>query len=80
MGLTSFILGIVSLILAFLPITHFASILPAIIGLILGVTDLAYSRKKEDYKRGFAISGVVLCTIALAFSIIWTVLFIVAIT
>ncbi len=79
MGLISFILGIISLILSFLPITHFLSILPAIIGLILGVTDLIYSRKKEEYKRGFSISGIVLCTIALAFSIIWTTLFIVAI-
>ncbi|MBN2851990.1 MAG: hypothetical protein JXQ23_04565 [Clostridia bacterium] len=79
MGITSFILGIISLILSFLPFMHFVGIVPAIIGLILGITDLIYTRKNGDYKRGFSISGIVLCFIAILLSIFWTILIVVAI-
>jgi len=79
MGITAFILGVVGLILSFLPFTNFIGILPAIIGLIIGITDLVYNRKNSEYKKGFSISGIILCLIALSFSTFWTVLILISI-
>lgn len=79
MGITSFILGVVSLILSFLPFTHFFAIVPAIIGLIMGITDLVYNRKNTEHKKGLSISGVVLSFVSLMFGIMWTIIILVSV-
>ena len=69
MGVTSLVLGIISLLLSFLPIVGLAGIILAIIGLILGIVDCVQKKKKEE-KRGVAISGIVCSSIAIAIIIV----------
>lgn len=70
MGVASLVLGIVTLIIAFIPFCNTLSFIPSVVGLILGLVDMN-KKKKEGQPRGMAIAGVILCLIALALVIVW---------
>lgn len=64
MGLASLILGIISIILAFVPFIWMLSIVTAIVGLILGIISLV-----KKLEKGQSIAGIVLCAITLLLAI-----------
>lgn len=74
MGVASLVLGIISALLAFVPFCGYLAFLPALIGLVLGIVDIAQKGKKQEPK-GQGIAGVVLNAIAIVIIIAWTVLF-----
>ena len=63
MGIASLILGIVSAILGFIPFCNIIALLPALIGLILGIVD-AVKKGKSGEPKGMAIAGIILNIIA----------------
>ena len=72
MGIASLILGILSLILAVIPgCGIFLMIIPALVGLILGIVD-AVKKSKSGGKKGCAIAGIILSVIAPIIGIVWT--------
>lgn len=64
MGIASLILGITSIILAFVPFIWIISIITAIVGLILGIISLV---KKRD--KGKSIAGIILSALTIILSI-----------
>lgn len=60
MGVISLILGVVSIIIAFIPLIWIVSIVTAIIGLVFGILSLV---KKKDKTK--SIVGIVLCAITI---------------
>lgn len=67
MGIASFVIGLVCLILS--PFLSVFLILPAILALILGIVDTVIKSKKK-LPKGLSIAGIVLSTIALAICIL----------
>lgn len=79
MGVAALVLGIVSIIIAFIPFCGSIAFIPAVIGLILGIVDLVKKNKapkegEETPKKGMSIAGIILS--ALAIVIIWFWLFV----
>ena len=64
------ILGIVALVNGLLPFCGTWAIIPAFIGLILGVVDVALKTRRKQ-RRGPAIAGVILNPIAIAVIVLW---------
>jgi hypothetical protein len=63
MGIASMIIGIVALVLALIPPLNLLVFLPALVGLGLGIADLA-AKAKSGQPRGMAIAGVILNPLA----------------
>jgi hypothetical protein len=75
MGIASMVLGIVSVAFGLAPLCGSWAVIPAVIGLTLGIVDLVVkSRKKAP--RGTAIAGVILNPIAIIAVVLWTWLFV----
>ncbi len=74
MGIASLVLGIVSLILAFVPCCGIVSVIPAIIGLILGIVEVV-KKKKAGEPKGKGIAGIVLGVVAIIVTIVWFLVF-----
>ena len=72
MAIAALVLGIISIILAIIPFCSIFSVLPAIVGLILGIIDLV-KKKKNGGKKGIAITGIVLSGVAIIIIIVWIV-------
>ena len=72
MAIAALVLGIISIILAIIPFCSIFSVLPAIVGLILGIIDLV-KKKKNGGKKGMAITGIVLSGVAIIIIIVWIV-------
>lgn len=70
MGIAALVLGIVSIIIAFIPICGSIAFLPAIVGLILGIVDVIQKGKKEEPK-GVGIAGIVLSAAAVVIIFVW---------
>lgn len=70
MGVASLVLGIVSLIVGFVPLCGAIALLPAIVGLILGIIDTV-KKGKTNEKKGQSIAGIVMCAIAIVIIIFW---------
>ena len=71
MGIASLILGILSLLICWIPCVNYFAFIPAIIGVILGIVDIVKKNKSGD-KKGLAIAGLVLSIIAVVVICIWT--------
>jgi hypothetical protein len=73
LGLTALILGIISVIISMVPFCNYVGLIPAIIGIVLGVVSLT---QKDDTinARPLAITGLVFCVIAVVMSIVWSIL------
>lgn len=74
MGVAALVLGIISIIIGFIPLCGSIALLPAIIGLILGIVDTVQKSKKGE-KKGVSIAGLVLSAIAVAVIIFWVFIF-----
>ena len=49
MGIAALVLGIVSIIIAFVPFCGIIAFLPALVGLILGIIDLVIKNKQNQH-------------------------------
>lgn len=74
MGIAALILGIISIIIGFIPLCGSIAIFPAIIGLILGIVDTVLKSKKGE-KKGISIAGIVLSAIAIVVIVFWVFIF-----
>ena len=72
MGVAALILGILGLIIAWIPLCGMVALLPCVIGLCLGIADIVVKSKREQ-PRGVGIAGTILNAVALAILIIWNV-------
>ena len=79
MGIASLIIGIFSIICGILPFCGFFAVLPAAIGLVLGIVDTVIKSKK-DTGKGMSIAGIVLNALAIVFILLWLTLFAVSST
>ena len=77
MGIASMVIGIIALILGFVPLCGIIALVPAIVGLILGIVDTV-KKSKVGAKKGMSIAGIVLCAISIIVIIGYYVLFIAA--
>lgn len=69
MGIASMIIGIIGVITSFIPCVGVFSLIPVIVGFILGLIDTILKGKRHA-PRGISISGIVLNAIALLFIIV----------
>lgn len=74
MGIAALILGIISLIIGFIPLCGSIALIPAIIGLILGIVDTVQKKKKGE-KIAVSVTGLVLSAIAIVVIIFWVFVF-----
>ena len=74
MGLAALIIGIISVILGFIPVCGMIAIVPAIVGLILGIIDVSRKSKKQEPK-GKGMAGIVLNAAAIIVILVWTLIF-----
>mgnify|MGYP007000577565 CR=1 FL=1 len=74
MGIAALVLGIISLIIGFIPLCGSIALLPAIIGLILGIVDTVQKKKKGE-KIAVSVTGLVLSAIAVVVIIFWVFVF-----
>lgn len=70
MGVASLVLGIVSIIIGFIPFCGAIAFIPAVIGLILGIVD-AVKKSKSQEPKGMAIAGIILSAIAIVVIAWW---------
>ena len=77
MGVASLVLGIISIIICFIPFCGAIAFVPAIVGLILGIVAIAQSSKSEEKKsqKGMGIAGTVLSAIATVVIMLWVFIF-----
>ena len=73
MGVAALVLGIVSLVISFIPFCGTWAIIPAIVGLVLGIVDWV-KKKKASEPKGKAIAGTVCSAIAIVVIAVWWVL------
>ncbi|MFR8104210.1 MAG: DUF4190 domain-containing protein [Clostridia bacterium] len=70
MGIAALVLGIVSALIAFIPFCGVIALIPALVGLILGIIDLVKKNKSGD-KKGMTIAGTILSGIAVIVALVW---------
>ncbi|HOZ54542.1 MAG TPA: hypothetical protein PK993_00630 [Clostridia bacterium] len=76
MGIASFVIGIIALIIGFVPYCGIIALAPAIIGLILGIVDLV-GNNKSGKNNGMSIAGLVLCALSITIIISYYLLFLI---
>lgn len=74
MGIAAMILGIVGVAMAFIPCVGVVALIPAPIGLILGIVDTIL-KKKKHLPAGMSIAGIALNAAAIIFVILWLFVF-----
>ncbi len=79
MGIAALILGIISIIVGFIPLCGSIAFVPAVIGLILGIVDTV-QKKKKDEKIAVSVAGLVLSALAIVFIVFWVFIFGVAVS
>jgi len=73
MGVAALVLGIISVLLAFIPVIGlFLAPIPAVIGLILGLVDWK-QKKKAELSVGISLAGTILSGVALLVIVLWIV-------
>jgi hypothetical protein len=72
MGTASLVLGIISIIFGFIPLLNYFLLFPALLGLVLGIVDIAI-KVKHNLPRSESICGVVLNGLAIFVIAAWTV-------
>lgn len=70
MGVASLVLGIISLIIGFIPFCGMIAFVPAIIGLILGIVEIV-KKSKEKAPKGMGIAGTILSAISIVVMVFW---------
>lgn len=71
MGIAAMIIGIVALLIGFIPLFGMVGLLPAVVGLALGIVDVVLKGKKQ-LPRGMSVAGVVLNVVAIGVIVLWT--------
>lgn len=71
MAVASLVLGIISILIAWIPFCNYIVAIPAIVGLILGIVALVKANK-DGGKKGMSIAGIVTSVIAIAFIVYYT--------
>lgn len=74
MGIAALILGIVSIIIGFIPLCGAIALLPALIGLILGIVDIV-KKSKSNESKAMGITGTVLSALAMVIIFFWVFVF-----
>ena len=74
MDIASLVLGIVSLLFSFIPYCNYFMIIPAIVGLILGIIKKK-KKSKLEMPKGIGITGIILNALALLIMIIVGIFF-----
>ncbi len=70
MAVASLILGILSIILSWIPVAGWIiCLIMGIVAVVLGVL----ARKKQPAKKGMAMTGMILGIIGIVFSLIWVI-------
>lgn len=64
MGVAALVLGIISVVVGFIPFCGTWAIIPAIVGLVLGIVDCV-KKSKEGNPKGKAIAGIVCSAVAI---------------
>lgn len=75
LGTAGFVLGLIGLIFAFIPLIGVVAWPLTILGLIFGALGTARARSGKATNKGLAITGLVLSVIGLVICIIWTAVF-----
>jgi len=73
MGIASFVLGIISLVMGWIPFVCFLTLMTAIIGLIFGIIDTIKKSKNNDKNKGFSIAGLIISAISIPIILIMSV-------
>ncbi len=73
MALASLIIGIIAVLLGILPLCSYLSVIPAIVGLILGIVALKNCSKLQ-LPTGQAKAGIILNSISLFLLTIWAII------
>lgn len=63
MGVAALVLGIVSIIISFIPFCNLIALVPAIVGLILGIVEVV-KKGKANEPKGMGIAGTILSAIS----------------
>lgn len=74
MGLAAMIIGIIAVVLGFIPFCGYFALLPAIVGLILGIVDVK-QKSKAKQPKGQGMAGIVLNAVAIVVILVWTLVF-----
>ncbi len=74
MGLAAMIIGIIAVVLGFIPVCGMIALVPAIIGLILGIVDVK-KKSKAQQPKGQGMAGIVLNAVAIIVILLWTLIF-----
>lgn len=72
MGIASLILGIIGIVISWIPIIGLISFVLVIIGLILGIIDVSKKTKTKE-KKGVGIAGIVVCSVAIPIIVFMTI-------
>ena len=70
MGVASLVLGIIAVLVAWIPCVGNLAFLPAVIGLVLGICD-AVGKHKKGLPKGIAIAGSVCSGVALSIIVLY---------
>lgn len=73
MGVAALVLGIISIIMSCIPFCNYFFIIPALVGVILGICDVVSKRKKGG-KKGIGIAGMILSILSIVIIIVVTLL------
>ena len=73
MGIAALVIGIVAVVVGFIPGCGLIALLPAIVGLILAIIDMK-KKGKAGQPKGLAVAGLILNIVAIAIILIWTLL------
>jgi len=71
MGIAALIIGIVALVLGFVPLCNYFAVIPAIVGLILGIVEIS-KKSKKNAPKGLGIAGAILNAAAIVVILVWT--------
>ena len=74
MGLAAKIIGIIDVVLGFITFLGMIALVPAIIGLILGIVDVT-KKLKAKQPKGKGMVGIVLNALAIIVILLWTLVF-----
>jgi len=71
MGIAALVIGIIAVVFGFIPFCGYFALLPAIVGLILGIIDVK-NKSKAQQPKGKGMAGVVLNAVAIIVILLWT--------
>lgn len=73
MGVAALVIGIISVILGFVPLCNYFAVLPAIVGLVLGIVEVT-KKGKAQQPKGLGMAGIILNAVAIVVILLWTLL------